>query len=356
MSLIWMVVGVAHADSLTSGVFVRADTDHTVVVSPRAHVAKRLNPATQLDVSYAADIWTSASIDVRASATLPVTEQRDELDLALTRELGDVALAGAYRYSVENDYVSHGLTLNAELALAQKSTTLSATGYAFADTVGRSGQPNFARALTTLGGRATLTQLIDPHSFAQLTYELGHLDGYQSSPYRFVGFGGTGLGCKGASVCLPEHLPGVRTRHAVALSARRAFGETLAAGATYRLYLDSWALQSHTLSAEVSFSPSEHTRFVLGYRFYIQSGVSFYAPVYTTFRAGLDYTTRDREQSPMRDQRVGLEWIQIMPLDESTTLLRLHTSVGGVAYNYANFVGLTSVQALELTLALSLEH
>jgi hypothetical protein len=351
-----MAVGVAHADSLASSVFVRADTDHTVVVSPRAHVARHLNEATQVDVSYAADIWTSASIDVRASATVPVTEQRDELDLAVSRELQDISLSGAYRYSVENDYVSHGLTASGDVDLAQNSTTLSAAGYAFMDTVGRSGQPTFSRGLTTLGVRATLTQVIDPKTFAQLTYELSHLDGYQSSPYRFVGIGGTGLGCTGASECLPEHLPGQRTRHAIALNARRALTETIAAGATYRLYLDSWDLRSHTLSAELSWTPAEQTRFVLGYRYYTQTGVNFYAPIYTRYQGSLGYTTRDREQSPMNDQRLGLEWIQLVPLDEATTKLRFHTSVGGVTYNYANFVGLQNVQALELTLALSLEH
>ena len=52
--------GAAHADSVSSSVFVRADSDRTVVVSPRAHLNKELGDADQLDVTYAADVWTSA--------------------------------------------------------------------------------------------------------------------------------------------------------------------------------------------------------------------------------------------------------------------------------------------------------
>jgi uncharacterized protein (DUF2141 family) len=175
-------------------VFVRADTDHTVVVSPRAHLEHSLAPQTQLDVTYAADIWTSASVDVRAMATVPVTEQRDELDVGVSHAWQDVSAGASYRYSVENDYVSHGVSANGRVDLAQNSTSLAAAAYGFSDTVGRSGQPSFSRGLLTVGARATLTQIFDTQSLLQLTYELSQLTGYQASPYRYVGIGGTGFG------------------------------------------------------------------------------------------------------------------------------------------------------------------
>lgn len=349
-------VGVAHADSLSSAVFVRTDSDQTLVVSPRAHVDRHVSEATSVDVSYAADVWTSASIDVRASATVPVTEQRDELDLGVHHAWQDAMLGASYRFSVENDYVSHGATLNGSLDLAQHNTTLAAAGYAFMDTVGRSGQPTFSRGLLTVGGRASLLQVLDAQTLVQATYELTRLNGYQSSPYRFVGIGGTGIGCFGATECLPEHMPGTRNRHAFAVLARRALGESFAAAAGYRLYIDSWQLLSHTLSAELSWMPGSQTRFVLGYRFYTQSGVYFYQPVYMQYRGSLGFTTRDREQSPMHDQRIGLEWVQSVPLADASTRLRFHTSAGLLAFHYDDFRGLLDVRAVELTCALSLEY
>lgn len=357
---IWLVtsmaVGVAHADSLSAAVFVRADSDHTLVVSPRAHLERRLNQATQLDLVYAADIWTSASVDVRSAATMAVTEQRDELDVGVTHSWQDVSVGAGYRYSVENDYVSHGVTASGSVDLAQNSTTVAAALYSFIDAIGRSGQPSFARDLVTLGGRASLTQILDPQTLLQLSYEISHLNGYQGSPYRYVGVAGTGFGCEGASVCLPEHMPATRVRHALALLSRRALSETMAVAVSYRFYMDDWQLRSHTLSAELSWTPSEQTRLALGYRFYAQSGVFFYLPVYPSYLGGAAFTTRDREHSPMHDQRLGIEWIQTLPLDHTSTRLRVHTSVGGLLFNYENFRGLDSVQALELTLALSLEY
>jgi hypothetical protein len=102
--------------------------------------------------------------------------------------------------------------------------------------------------------------------------------------------------------------------------------------------------------------PSVSTRFMLGYRFYTQTGVYFYLPVYTQYQGRFGFTTRDREQSPMHDQRLGLEWLQTLALSSAGTLLRFHTSMGGLLFGYENFRGLSSVRALELTFALSFEH
>ena len=346
----------ARADSLSSSVFVRADDDHTLVVSPRAHLSRHVAEHSQVDVTYAADIWTSASIDIRASATVPVTEQRDELDLALSQELGDLTLSGSYRYSVEHDYRSHGVAAGGAIDLAQHNTTLALNSFAFFDTVGRAGSPSFARALTTWGVRGSLTQVLSQALLVQLNYELGHLSGYQSSPYRMVGIGGTGLGCKGASLCLPEHEPDWRTRQAAAITFRYGFAEAFSAGAGYRFYFDDWALQSHTINAQLNWNAAEHTRLSLLYRLYMQTGVSFYRRVYVQSSGPNFYTTRDREQSPMHDQRLGMQFEQGIPLDERGHILALRASIGASQYDYADFVGLGRVRAYEVTFALGLEN
>src|SRR4029079_11934468 len=122
--LVWLPL-LVRADALSSAVFVRTDSDHTVVISPRARVEKQLGAASTVDVSYAADVWTSASVDIRASASRPVTEQRDELDFALSHTLEDLTLTTSYRYSVENDYESHGATGGGTLDLNDKNTTFA---------------------------------------------------------------------------------------------------------------------------------------------------------------------------------------------------------------------------------------
>jgi hypothetical protein len=344
---------VARADEVGSALYVRADTDHTTVISPRVRGNKALAEGTTLDVTYAADIWTSASIDIRASASVrPVTEQRDELDLALAHDLQDVRLHGAYRFSTEHDYTSHGGTLGGSIDLASNAAKLDANLHVIADTVGQSGNPAFARSLTTLDGSLSYTQVLDPMMLMQLTYELAHNIGFQASPYRFVGVGGTGFGCVGASLCLPERVPTQRTRHALALLVRRALSDSLSVGLTYRYYFDDWSLGSHTLLGELGWNLGEHTLFSVRYRFYTQGAVDFYQRVYATIETD-QWRTRDRELSKLTYHRAGAELEHVFIIGDDTTLAST-LAVSGNRYQYSDFVGLNHVTALEISAALLL--
>jgi hypothetical protein len=356
LALSWLPAPRARADALASSVYVRTDSDKTVVVSPRARGEKKLGESTTVDLTYAADIWTSASIDIRTSASPPVTEQRDELDAALTQEVGDLTLSGSYRFSKENDYASHGVSGGGSLDLASNSTTLDLNLNLFEDSVGRSGDPTFSRQLGTLDARLAFTQVFDPNTLGQLTYEIGRLDGYQASPYRVVGVGGNGYGCMGATLCLPEHVPQTRLRHAFAVLLRRAFGNAISLGANYRFYTDDWGLGSHTIGVQLGYVPSEGTLVTLRYRLYLQNGAKFYQPIYAVAPDAETFTTRDRELSKMKDHRVGLDFEHGFSLADGSAQLKLSAGIGGDFYSYAEFVGLDKVSALELTLALTLEQ
>jgi hypothetical protein len=337
-------------------VFVHADSDHTLVVSPRVHLASEIAEDTRADVTYTADVWTSASVDVRASASKPVSEQRDEIDLALSHKFDALTVSGGYRYSIENDYVSHGVSAAGILHLAPKNATLGLNAYAFDDTVGRAGEPTFARNLVRGGLRLAWTQLLTGALLGQLTYELSHLAGYQASPYRYVGIGGSGFGCAGASMCLPEHEPDRRTRQALGLNLRIALAAQWSAGATYQIHRDDWGLWSNSLGAQLTWSLSDQSMFTLRYRFYTQNGVNFYRAIYDTPSSLTGYTTRDRAQSPMDDQHLGLEWEQGVPIDANGARITARIGLAGVAYRYRNFVGLSDVEALELSIALGLTN
>lgn len=340
-------------DAAASAVYVRTDTDHTVVVSPLARARKQLLENTALEVTYTADVWTSASVDIRASASKSVTEQRDELEGTVSHELTDLTVAGTYRYSVENDYTSHGAFASAAYDFADNNATLALNGFGLFDTVGRAGFPTFSHRLDTFGARLSFTQVLDSQMLAQLTYELAHMDGYMASPYRKVGIGGTGFGCVDAALCLDEHEPGARTRHAAALVLRRALSEVFSLGGSYRFIVDDWGLTSHTATLQLGLALGAASLLVLRCRFYSQTGVRFYSRVYAAPLPSGAYTTRDREQSPMHDQRLGLDWEQKAQVSQDLALA-ITTSVAGSVFAYTNFVGLAHAYALELTLAIAL--
>lgn len=355
-ALAWLPAAIVSADEIAMGVFVRTDSDGTTVVSPRARAqASVVDDVTTVDAAYAADIWTSASIDVRTAATRAVTEQRDELDVSIARVLEETTIRASYRLSVENDYMSNGGAIAATRGFADNSATVEARLSASVDSVERSGDLTFSRPLSTVGGRVAYTQVLDPETLVQGAYEIERREGYQASPYRFVGVGGDGDCAGTAQLCVPESHPSLRVRHAIVVRGRRAFGERLSLGASYRLYVDDWSLVSHTLSADVAFLPAERTTLRAMYRYYTQSSASFYLPRYPMPAGELRLVSRDRELSAMSDHRVSVAVERSIDLTEAGPTLRL-TLAGGFTYlGYSEFVGLDHVVAWDATLAAAVE-
>jgi hypothetical protein len=351
-----VIVGTSNAlaeDGAAAALYVRADSDHTTVISPHARASKLLGRDTSVDVTYAADVWSSASIDiVSAASTRPVTEQRDELDLALSHELEDVSLNAAYRFSTEHDYTSHGATLGASYDFANNAATLETNLHAIADVVGLSGNPRFARDLFTFDGELSFIQVIDPVTFVKLTYELARIEGFQASPYRWVGEGGDGFGCRASVRCWAEHVPDTRTRHAMAVLVRRAFTESWSVGINYRYYFDDWGLGSHTALVESAWSFSDKLLFSVRYRFYRQGAVDFYRAIYPSLSSD-QYRTRDRELSGLTYHRFGATLDDEIDLRDGSMQLIATLAVSGNLYRYDDFVGLTAVRALEVSAALT---
>jgi hypothetical protein len=328
------------------------------VISPRLRARTGVvDEVTNVEVEYTADVWTSASIDIRTAATRAVTEQRDEISAAIDRELDEIILRGSFRWSSENDYTSLGGSLSVEQPLAEGSATVETVLRASQDTVGRSGDTNFERALSTVGAQVLFTQLIDTQTVMQASYELTRREGYQASPYRFVGVGGDGLCVGTAPLCLPETHPGQRTRHALVARARHAFDASLSAGLEYRLYADDWGLSSHTVISQIAWLVDDQSTLLFRYRFYTQTGTTFYRPRYEMppGDAQLRFVTRDRELSPINGHRVTASWEHTFDLTDAGPLTRTTISVGGTALEYGDFVGLDTVLALDVVIAAMVE-
>ncbi len=343
------------ANDGTASVFVRGDTDHTTVISPHAGVQTRFNAdRTTANVGYTADIWTSASIDIRTAATKAVSEQRDQIDVGVGHELDNATLNASYYFSGENDYTSHGVGLSSTQELANNTTTFEESFHYSYDLVGRSGDANFSRPLSTYGLRLVMTQILSPKALVQGVWEGAYRQGFQSSPYRFVGLGGDGQ-CGGTAIlCVPEAHPDTRIRNAFVVRGRYALSSDTSAGIGYRFYFDDWGVAAHTAIAQVAWLPSEDTVLTLRYRFYTQSAAGFYRSTYPAPTGALRYVTRDRELSPMFSNRVALSFEKSFDVSDDIAI-RLGLAVGGTVFVYQDFVGLNEVFAGDATLALSLE-
>lgn len=327
-------------------VYVRTDSDATTVVSPRTRVAATLGDTYRVDAAYAVDIWTGASVDVVTAATRAIEEQRHEIQAGAGYESGGLAVAGSYRYSIEPDYESHGGVLRGALDLLQKNTVLSLAAFGSRDTVGRAGDPWFSALQWSLGAKAAITQVLSKRAIGEVSWETTTIQGFQSSPYRWVAVGGQGICAGGAPYCVPEHVPGERYRHAATALARYAGPAGLSFGGKYRFYFDSWGLQSHTIEPDVAVTVARDGSLSLRYRYYTQGEADFYRPRYFQLGAA-DYVTRDRKLSALHTHMLGLAYTHELSLGRSTYSLGLQAS--GTYFSYLAFVGLEHVRAFELT-------
>ena len=342
--------------SASTSVYVRQDTNATRVIAPRIRVRAPVGgDETHVDAAYSVDVWTSASVDIVASASQPVTEQRDELNLAADHVFGDLRLAAAYRFSKEPDYESHGGSLSLSLDLANKAATLSWFGGGSADQVGRVGDRNFAEETSTLISGVSLTQVLDPDTIIQALYDITLVRGYQASAYRYVSFGSEGPCGELAPFCLPERAPRERLRHAMSLRARRALSTLFSVGASYRFYLDDWGILSHTAKADVAWAPQPKSTISLSYRFYSQGAADFYQPMYTEQEVGREHFTRDKELSPLTSHRLALEFDWLWELGAGGSSLLTALAVAPTFYSYADFPMLKQASAIEVTVVTGME-
>lgn len=339
----------------SSAVYLREDSDRTTVWSPHVRVSGVVAEAVQLETTYAMDAWTSASIDIRSSATLSVHEIRHEITASATHEARDATFAGSYRYSTENDYESHGGVASVALDFVDKNTTLAAAVFGSLDRVGKAGDPGFSQPLQSLGGRFSVAQVLDAHTLVEAFWETTYLGGFQSSPYRWVALGGDGTCSSPDALCIPEHVPDSRFRHALGLRIRRALGDRFSLGLHYRYYLDSWGVQSQTVEPNLTWLAGDRGTLTLTYRYYTQDEAGFYRPRYFD-AAGVDgYVTRDRKLSALYTHGVALSYVQEFPLGAGNEVLKCGFDAGIMRHRYLAFVGLERVDALELTGSVGLE-
>lgn len=342
------------ADGVTASSVLYVDDDDTQVITPRVQLDKTLGDA-RLEVGYAADVWTSASIDVRTAATEAITEQRDELFASGTVELTDTTLSAGYRLSTENDYDAHGVTASIARDLAEGAATVEARLNLSLSDVGRSGDPGFSRSLFGLGGRLSWTQVLSPRALVQVGYEIERLAGFQSSPYRWVALGdGLGPLCRPQAVhCVTERHPDLRLRHAAAVRGRYALPLGWALGAGYRFYLDDWGVASHTIEADVRWNVAEGLLLGLRYRLYVQAAADF-AGQPADSSAIPSVRTSDRELFGQISHRLMLEAIKTFRVGELD--LRVALDAGITRFGYDGFGSLDSLSALTLGLSLQVER
>lgn len=339
----------------SSSVYARSDTDRTTIVSPTIKLAGAVDDKVTVATTLTVDAWTGASIDVMTAATRPIKETRDEVDAAVGYHGRRLELSANYRLSLEPDYLSHGLTLSSVAELFGRNTTVSFDVLGTMDEVGRSHDPNFSAPVRSLGGRLALAQVIDPHTIAEVGWQTTFVDGYQSSPYRFVAIGDLGTCASNAPYCIPENVPDKRVRNALTARGRHAFGTHFSTGLAYRYYFDDWSLQAHAIEPDVAWLLTQRHTLSLRYRYSTQGEASFYRPRYLDVMSTNGYVTRDRKLSALFTNELGIQFLHRIEQDDGNRIVTWGARSTLSRTDYLAYVGLDHVWAIEITVLLGLE-
>jgi hypothetical protein len=246
------------------------DARSVTVLSPTVDLAKDFTERTNLRVSFGVDAISAASDSCARCHRDGVNSRRQVGGLSVTQKFDALKWTIGGTYSQENFYRATTLMTSASRDLAGGNTTI-AGGYTFSLNQPRLHPTEQVENQYQNDAFASLTQTLSKLTIAQVGYELSRIIGYQDNPYLRTNVNG---------VMTLGHVPDARTRQTVTARLRQALPSDTYLEADYRHYFDDWQVRSNALSAGLThrFTPKVLAGF--SYRWYDQTGASFYQPQY----------------------------------------------------------------------------
>jgi len=278
--------------SADAAVQVYSDSDNTTVLTLIGKSTWGKGDDETADAHVTVDAVSSASVDVISSASRRFVSRRLELGGGGSKRVGPGSASANAVLSTELDWTSISLQLGWEQPLARKNASLSFAYGATYNWIGdaRPGY-NFSESLWAHTWEIGFSQLLDRRTRVGITHTGQYQAGYTASPYRVVLFGD---GSRSA-----ENQPDRRVRAALTAFGNRYLGKNTGLSGSYRFYVDSWNVVSHTLQASLMIDvPDERMSLQLFGRGYTQTAADFYRDQYDT-PLGLDYWTFDKKLSSL---------------------------------------------------------
>lgn len=290
-----------------------SDSGDNSVITTSFNLAKRLLQRTLLLIDIELDQVKVPPVTAVTGATRPqrrkdepFEKNRGQIIVGIQQGFGDdAAIAVNYYRSQEIDYRSNAAVLTYNQEFNQKNTALTLRAQYNADLVGKileSGDLVNQRKKTYTGS-LNLSQILSPNTVMDVSYDLVIHKGYLSDPYRQVRV----YDASGVSTLVDELHPASRTRHAGAMKLSQFIVPIKASLiGSYRFYFDSWKVRSHT--GELKFNKYILSDLIFGvdYRYYTQTGASFYRDRYTgVYGAAGPYRTSDYKLKPFTSNNFG---------------------------------------------------
>ncbi|GAC1456575.1 MAG: hypothetical protein PVS2B3_03060 [Steroidobacteraceae bacterium] len=285
------------------------------VAGPELLVRRRVGDNLSLTAGYYEDMISSASIDVKLSAS-PYHETRKQENAGADFQHGKTTYSVGYIHSKEPDYTADTTFYSVSQDMFGDLTTLT-MGYRRAwDRVFKDGKDVATGQIIHVpldngvgegianhrGYSLSLSQILTRNAILGINYELLTDQGYLANPYREIRFLSPGVG-QGFALA-PQVYPNTRTSNASSVQLKYYLPYRAAITGQYRFYSDTWGVRAHT--AELDYTHPAWKRWVFdgSLRFYKQGHADFYSDLFP--RANYqNFMARDRELAAFRSLTVG---------------------------------------------------
>ena len=302
---------------------------------PSLLMRKKFAEKYSVSANYYIDLVSSASIDVVTTAS-PYKEERKQASLGFDMLNGKTQYSLGFTNSDENDYTANQASFDISQDMFGDLTTLSLGFSRGWDEVRKRDDDDFSQRVDRRTWRLGLSQIITPKLMMGLAYELVSDEGFLNNPYRSVRY--LDEGSPVGYAYQPEVYPHTRVSNAASISARYYLPYRAAVSGEFRLFTDTWGIDSMTAKVGYVHPWREKWIFEAGYRWYDQAAADFYSDLFPRADAQ-NFLARDKELSTFTSHMITLGATYQMPplgwrwVQKSTVNL----FVDQILYDYQDF-------------------
>lgn len=282
----------------------------------------------KLTLEFGIDHYTSASSDKIDPKTISSASSEDtriypSLGWTVENERKGTTLGAGISYSGEYDYSSIGANVNYSKKTNNRNGELTLKGQAFFDQVSliypeelRSGRGSHGSgSRTSINGAIGWNQVINKQLQMSVDAEIVSQHGYLSLPFHRVYFNDNSAHI--------EKLPSQRLKFPIGVRASYFIGDKFIVRSWYRFYHDNWGINSNAVQLETVIKLTPFFSFTPFYRFYQQTGSTYFA-VYREHSNTDEYYTSNYALSAFNSQFFGAG-IRIAPPKALIKAIRLQT-------------------------------
>jgi hypothetical protein len=279
------------------------------VKGPSVLIRKKIGDSLSLSYNYYEDMISSASIDVKLSAS-PYHEIRRQNSFGVDYLHGKTTYSVGFIYSKEPDYIASTSYYSLSQDMFGDLTTLT-LGYKRAwDRVYRDlkqngvivNDPNFHARADHWGYTFGLTQILTRNLVATFNYEIDTDQGYLANPYREIRYqsgGGNGF------TLAPQIYPNTRTSNAGSVLLKYYLPWRATLSGSYRFYHDTWYVTGNTIELDYTLPAWKRWIFDGSVRYYTQTHASFFSDLYP-YANYSNFMARDRELAAFDSVTLGV--------------------------------------------------